>query len=530
MRTANYRDDVLWPIAYKMGLDPALEFLTDEGKSLDSYINAGVRRAWDATDFPEWTTIQEFAPDANHQIPWEAVPVGGSTPVVLSRPLKVYLVDPRVAPYPIDTRFRQWDEGLHVGFDHGATVWIKYLPPAPRFTSTPGDLNATYGEGALVYSPASGQCFKSLINGNTGNDPSPSALGTTVNLQAEVLTRFLPGSAATAALSEKWSVQVDLLGFYAQANQLYSLTLLDVTGASHTFSYTTAVAGGTVDDVLTGLLAAAAASGDTWLTALTLSKEATTARLFAELLTAPFSISAATVTSVDSVVTSTDPGHVGETVTGDDGLVVTVGAPATVYALVKTHIQQYAAAQPARPATAQATQIYLTPAGGVVPGSTWKFTLIDTAGVEHVAIYEALPSDGQTEIINGIIASFNPTPPDDLFLTLVVTANYDLRFITIFSPAYVTVQAEVTSPIELSKWELVKFPLALVEPVVDGAYADALREAGQTDKAMAEQQNSTADFADRVTKALPPGYTDLTDARAPAPRYRGKLPAQGAPK
>ena len=87
MRTIPFKE-VLWSIAYKLGLDPAVEFLTDEGESLCSYINAWVRRSWDVQDFPEWTSIQEFAVADNHMIPWRAFPVGAPEPVELSRPLK----------------------------------------------------------------------------------------------------------------------------------------------------------------------------------------------------------------------------------------------------------------------------------------------------------------------------------------------------------------------------------------------------------------------------------------------------------
>jgi hypothetical protein len=196
--------------------------------------------------------------------------------------------------------------------------------------------------------------------------------------------------------------------------------------------------------------------------------------------------------------------------------------------LPKTRIQQYTPAQPAVPPTAQVTQVYLQPAQ-LLPGMLWKITIIDAGppSETHVASYQSLPTDGTTEIINGILAAFDPTV-DDFFSQLVVTADYDLRILTIVSPGFIIVQATVTPP--FSKWELVAFPYALAEPVIRGAYSDALREAGQTDKAMAEEQGAVADVTDRVTKALAPGYNDLTDHRAPAPRYRGKLQGQGPPK
>src|SRR4029077_4864322 len=198
MRTIPFKE-VLWSVAYKLGLDPAQEFLTDEGESLCSYINAWVRRSWDLQDFPEWTTIKEFGPAANHMVPWRAFPVGAPEPVLLSRPLKVYLVDPRVSPYPIDTRFREWDEGLHGGFDHGATVWIKYMPVAPSFTSVKWDSARSYGNGELTYSPVSGECYQSLISGNLGNDPT---IGFTTPLSAQVTQAAVPPDPGKAEQTE----------------------------------------------------------------------------------------------------------------------------------------------------------------------------------------------------------------------------------------------------------------------------------------------------------------------------------------
>jgi hypothetical protein len=279
-----------------------------------------VRRTWDTQDFPEWTTIKEFAPNVEHQVPYNTFSVD-PFPVVLSRPLKVYLVDPRFTPYPIDTPFREWDQGLHVGFEHGATVWIKYLGPAPRFTSIPWDSSAVYDKGDLAYSPDTGECYKSLVNGNIGIDPAQAGLQRPVNLTTEVTVPFAPGSPATATVPEKWSVRVDVLNLYARANQIYSISFLDGTGAPHTLSYTTPAADGTVDNLLTGLIAAGAASGDSWITALALSKDLPHAALIITLATGSFTVSTATVTSPDEPVTGDD----GLAVTGDDGLAVTAG-------------------------------------------------------------------------------------------------------------------------------------------------------------------------------------------------------------
>src|SRR4029077_14954972 len=117
--------------------------------------------------------------------------------------------------------------------------------------------------------------------------------------------------------------------------------------------------------------------------------------------------------------------------------------------LPKTRLQQYTPAQPAVPPTAQVTQVYLQPAQ-LLPGMLWKIRMTDAASVIHRVRYQSLPTDGATEIINGLLAAFNPTPPDDFFSELVVTADYSLRTLTIVSPGYLIVEATVTPP--FSKW------------------------------------------------------------------------------
>jgi hypothetical protein len=372
MRTIPFKE-VLWSIAYKAGLDPAQEFLADEGESLASYINAWARRTWDSVDFPEWTTLKEFTPDANHQVPYQAVPVGANEPVTLSRPLKVYLVDPRATPYPIDTRFRVWDEGLHVGFDHGASVWIKYMPLAPRFTSIPWDSNTAYGKGDLAYSPDTGECYRSLVANNLGKDP---VAGFTAPLSTQILQPYVPPAPPDAGQSQ--------------------LTQVTISG--------------------------------------------------------------------DQVMGS------------------------TVYALMFRDLE-----------------------GGV-----------------HTASYDSAPTDGLAEIVTGLAAAITGSS-DPWFGGVTLTVDTTLGTIQIATGGWVSTDASM-SPGVSTYWEWVPFPYALAEPVIRGAYGDALREAGQTDKAMAEEQATLQEGADRVTKALAPGYNDLTDQRAPAPRYRGKLQGQGPPK
>ena len=167
MRTVNFQKDVIWAIAYKMGLDPDVSIgaLTgDEAEAYVAFVNIWVRRLWDKLDFPEWTLIEERTPDANHYVAFEQ---SNKTPI--GRVYKVYLRDPATNRGPIDTPFRLLISGIHVGFNHGATVFIKFTKRAPTFTSVPWNAATTYGIGGLVFDPASGNCYSSLQADNTNH-------------------------------------------------------------------------------------------------------------------------------------------------------------------------------------------------------------------------------------------------------------------------------------------------------------------------------------------------------------------------
>src|SRR6516225_5030436 len=147
-RSVNYKNGVLWTLAYMLGIDPTKEFLIDQAASLNSYINIWVRKSWDSIDFPEWTFIDSFAPDVNHLVPYSfggapggggplntPTPPAGTIPTYISRVFKVFLVDPRLVQGSIDTPLRLRQDGIHCGFEHGPTVWIRYITNPPQFSS-----------------------------------------------------------------------------------------------------------------------------------------------------------------------------------------------------------------------------------------------------------------------------------------------------------------------------------------------------------------------------------------------------------
>jgi hypothetical protein len=171
-RSVNFRDKILWPLAYQLGLDPTIELLIDQAAALTSYINNWVRKSWDSTDWPEWTDIESFTPDPiTHLVPYAYSPTD-QPPTTISRVFKVYLLDPHVSQGSYDTPFRLLVDGIHCGFEHGTTVWIRFILNPPLFSSDQWDPGRTYASGELSYSPISGECYGSMIDANIGHDPT----------------------------------------------------------------------------------------------------------------------------------------------------------------------------------------------------------------------------------------------------------------------------------------------------------------------------------------------------------------------
>jgi hypothetical protein len=510
MRTIPFKE-VLWSVAYKLGLDPAQEFLVDEGESLCSYINAWVRRTWDIQDFPEWTTIKEFAPATNHMVPWRAFPVGAPEPVQLSRPLKVYLVDPRLSPYPIDARFREWDEGLHVGFDHGATVWIKYLPLAPKFTSVKWDAARSYAGGELTYSPISGECYSSLISSNLGNDP---VIGFTTPLSTRVTQTAVPPEPGQDEQNEI----IDAFAYpqpggdvpdvppptAPPAGTLFKLTVKDQAGVvTHGDVSYTVLAGDTFTAIVNALAAALTAAPGMAGFIITATPAAVKIRIEHN---SDFQLA-----NWYQAAPGLSPHHVNK----------------------RVQVQTYLAAVPPSAGSPQITQVTISQ--DQVKGCT-TYTLVfrdpDSGGfgsaLPHTVSYYSEAGEGVTQILNGLAAAINGST-DPWFASISVSVNAALGTLQIYSMDGVSTDASM-SPENSTYWARVLFPYALMEPVTRGAYSDALREAGQTDKGMAEEQGAVAEVGDRIGKANAPAYDALTDQQRPAPRYRtrARTPAAGA--
>jgi hypothetical protein len=489
MRTINFRDGVLWAVWRKMGNDPLKSLFRDYAPALVTHINSWVRKLWDATDWPEWTTIIEATPDSEHYVPYD-IPVSSDEMTPVGRVLKVYLADPDVTPRPLDTPFRLRDRGIHVGFEHGTNVWIKYLPPAPEFTAREWSAAQNYAKGALVYAARTGECYKSKTSGNLGHDPAQDVIGGTFN--TEIIQERIVGIPAGGPQPE-----VLVIGFtdvtppivippIPVLNAYFFIEIIDAE-TNVQIAFVTHFANGaeTLSTILTNLAAdLETALGGTWTA---------TADTTAKTITVTHESNFTAGLSYYARPADYLPRH--------------------YFGIVQAQI--YLVVTPAIPGQPQITKVSLASAQ-VVPGSIYTMLIrTGSTAVVYTAEYQSIFSDSGSEIIQGLAAAVITLPID----VLIVNLDTELFSMNLSTNSPISVDAFYT-PQGSPWWEANLFPLTLAVPVVRGAYADALREEGQTDKAGVEEQAMTADTAVATGKFMGQTFDVLTDQQKPRSRYR----------
>ena len=196
MRTVNFRDQVVYALAYKMGLDPVNDLLTDQATAFVSFINTWVRKLYPQFDWPEWTLIEQRTP-VSHYVDFAQASLN-----VIGRVLKVYLRDPATTQAVLDTPFKLDANGVFVGFEHGTNVWIKYIKSAPQYTSTPYSAATTYAKDALAYDPTSGNVYISLVAGNIGQLLTDASKWAVVPFPEQLADMVVRGAYADALREE----------------------------------------------------------------------------------------------------------------------------------------------------------------------------------------------------------------------------------------------------------------------------------------------------------------------------------------
>jgi hypothetical protein len=495
MRTANYKNDVLWALAYKVGLDPAREFLEDEADAYASFINAWVRRLYDAEDWPEWTYTLKYSVPLNHIVPYNAAPVpptGLVTVPTIGRVFKVFLVDPDGTPFqPIDTPFKLKPTGVHVGFEHGPFVWIKFIGETPQFTSRVWNAEDNYRKGQLSYSLETGECYKSRSNGNIGNDP---AFTMQRELAVELTSEYQTPNPGVDAKPQAVEVYMQLSSPGAGVGgfndpppntSIFTVTIRQpsTNGPGAVIATATRTANGTdsLATILTALRTQLAA--DTDLATWTLTADTTALKL-----------------------TISGPQAFGISATYNFGLLV--------FSLKMRQTSSFVPPIPATDGQPARIQLTLTQAD-IMPTCEYVLSFVGHDGDEHLVLYQSTATDSVVQILAGIAAAVQAAAgTDPFFLDFGSTIDNASNSITFSKMMEFSLTATLIcegSP----WWELVQFPFALIDQVVTGAYSDSLKEQGQADKAVPEVQAVPAEQAVKTQSIIAPAKDRLTDQEQP---------------
>lgn len=483
MRSLNFRDYVLHPIAYKMGLDPTINFENSQAFAIGTYINGYVRRSWTAADWPEWSRVTAFTP-LDHIVPY--VLITPEETFEIGKVLRVFLVDPRTTDFPTDTPFVELEQGVHVGYEHGTQVWIKYLPFCPVFTAVPWDSNRSYFRNDVTYSITTGECYKSKVDFNLNHDP---AIVDTHSLTLELIQESVPGTPGFDAVNKIMSVslvRVDDVPLIdpPPSGATFEIEVKDSTGA--VIATANEIANGT-DDLAT-----------------ILASLQTTISADPDLATFTITIDVDTLT-----ITFED---------ASDFLSRGRVTPATTaqFELKNTQSQSYIPATAPAERTTQQVKLTITDQD-MQPGATFTFAFFDTLGVMHEVSYVAKTSDSTAQVLQGL-ASAMQTANDSTLNGLITLVDPATGSMLITSPYPGGIKSEM-SPAGNAWWSLVPFPFDLIDTVIRGANADVLKEWGQDDKAMSEEQAVPQEIGIRTTVAQNQNFESLSARDRNKSRY-----------
>lgn len=477
MRTLNYRDYVLHPIAYRIGLDPdAGNFDDGEARAIGTYINAYVRKLWLAADWPEWATVTQSANVANNLIPYSVLSSGPTLGpnYTIARVLSVSLLDPIIYDLPLEIPFTELDRGIQVSVDHGTAVYVKYLPPPPIFTAKAWDASITYQKGDTVYSPVTGECYLSQKFANFNHDPVQAILDMPIG--SEEIQQFQPGSPGFDAQTKIMNLTMARRdGFIITdpppENSTFHASVRDATGTVIASASQTAGPATPLINIITNLANALIADPD--LATFTITVDTAGLQIVFE-------------DASDFKVSGT----------------YAPSASDSKYGLVNTQLQSYIAGLASVDDTPQQVKISLTGAD-VLPEWTYRFSFIDTTGLSHIAEYKMVVGDGPASVLGGILSAIQAAGASDAFLAQIqATLTPSTSSIVIETPFTGGVHLDrffqpppepdpppvpFPNPTLGAWWVKVLFPAELVDPIVRGATVDILKEWGQFQPALAEE-------------------------------------------
>lgn len=491
VRSVKFRE-VLWGVARKAGYSPESgNFLSNQAIPIGEYISQWIERLWAAEDWPELVHILAATPDQNHIVPYDALnpaPSATQSQYHIGRVIAVYLVDPGTTNVPITTKFTLKDSGIHCGFEHGTNVWIKYMEPAPTFTAIPWVANTSYANGDVVYSPNTGDCYKSRVDYNIGHDPSAIVTEPPPNqVPTQDQQPFVPASLGTQAQNKTIVINVKTMvdGTIAAdppaVGALFTIPVMQSDSTLITTATHATVGAETLAAVVTDLATQLTGGlGGGW----TVTPDTTALTI--------------TISHASDFIVVNNRGS------SDAPTYFATGAD-SAHIMVNTQTSPYVPATSSSVVTQQVTKVTFSQ---IIPGSVYSLTFVDVNGVSHLIQYNSAASDSAQDIMTGILGAVQGAGVGDPFVA-AISSSLDLttNSITFAANAQVGVNASFTSTAS-PYWEVVPFPVILENGVIRGATADLLNEWGQSDKAaMEEGKIPLGNEHDHMTDDIDPTLT-----------------------
>lgn len=507
MRRVKFRD-ILWAVARKAGLSPESgNFLTNQAIAIGEYINEWVSRLYSAQDWPEWTKIVQGTPDTNHIVPYDFSLFGPQStriPIRLGRIWDVYLVDPATVSTPVSTDYTLREEGIHCGFEHGLNVWLKYQTPSPEFTAEKWLSDQTYKIDEPVYSYRTGECYKSRVNNNLGNDPADLGISPPPHLGVETTSQY---STSFGVAGQNKIMQVGLflpstpggpvtiIPDPPAAGSSFRITVMDVTGTILGTAFTVGTGTSTLADAVTDLYN----------------------QLVAALGGSGFIITPDTIGLTITIEHNSDFQLINPN--SSDYPVYYATTSAAPRMLANQQLQAYVAAVSSTVVIPQVSKVTIG-AGQVIPGATYQATFVDSSSQPHVVEYLADNFVSGEQIVTGLSDAIIAAQAGDAFLqALTLSPNASEPSLTIQSLTPVGIDVQIFT-LGSPYWELVPFPLALFEPVLVGAGSDVLKEWGLQDKGLAEEQLVSQETAQSSGDFETAPTAPLTEQQKAFSRYR----------
>lgn len=200
MKTVSYKS-VRDAVAARMGLDAAVNLLSNQKVVLAEYITSSVRLGWEFFDWPEVMRTEERTPASG------VISLTQSGQTEIGQVSGIFWEDPREDSREREVEFELNEGGILITdrdwLDNGSrTVWVQFKSVPPVFSSSDYASGTTYAAGDVVFYGT--ECYVAKAS-TTGNLPTNTTYWVKQDLPY-FLAEFVKVQAYAETLSEDGQV------------------------------------------------------------------------------------------------------------------------------------------------------------------------------------------------------------------------------------------------------------------------------------------------------------------------------------